>query len=158
MPLETATLEDGRRLQYEKVSDPPKGAMKTTYFTPDRKQVVQFYHETSAAKDPYRLHRLQAIAGKFSPVIDPATGAYFRNLFCWPTGVVTMISTTAPGVPVGETAVTVVALTTVTVVAGVVPNFTEVAAVRLVPVIVTVVPPVIGPVFGLIAVTAGAVP
>ena len=41
MALETALLGDGRKLQFEITKDAPKGAMKTTYFTPDRTQVVQ---------------------------------------------------------------------------------------------------------------------
>ena len=53
-------------------------------------------------------------------------------------------------------AVIVVALTTVTPVAGVVPKSTAVAPVKPVPVIVTRVPPAAGPLFGLIPVTVGA--
>ena len=50
----------------------------------------------------------------------------------------------------------VVALLTVNVVAAVVPNFTAVAPVKLVPVMVTVVPPAVGPELGLTAVTVGS--
>ena len=49
-----------------------------------------------------------------------------------------------------------VALLTVKVVAAVAPNFTAVAPVKLVPVTVTEVPPVVGPEVGLTAVTVGA--
>ncbi len=45
---------------------------------------------------------------------------------------------------------------TVTVVAGVVPKSTAVAPVKSVPVMVTVVPPAVGPALGLTAVTVGA--
>nr|WP_235432498.1 hypothetical protein [Tetrasphaera japonica] len=48
--------------------------------------------------------------------------------------------------------------TTLSLVAGVVPNLTAVAPVRLVPVMVTVVPPVAGPVLGEILVIVGVVP
>lgn len=50
----------------------------------------------------------------------------------------------------------VVALTTVTPEAGVPPNVTAVAPVRLVPVMVTLVPPSVEPLTGLIDVTVGA--
>jgi hypothetical protein len=49
-----------------------------------------------------------------------------------------------------------VALLTVNEVAAVLPNLTMVAPVKLLPVIVTLVPPVVGPVFGPIDVTVGA--
>ena len=62
-------------------------------------------------------------------------------------------------VPEGEVAVILVALTTVTLVAGVAPKFTaaELAS-KFVPVIVTAVPPVGRPLAGLIAVTVGEDP
>ena len=52
-------------------------------------------------------------------------------------------------------AVTWVALTTTTFVPAVAPNLTAVAPVRLVPVIVTLVPPAVGPAAGLTLVTMG---
>ena len=71
-----------------------------------------------------------------------------------PADVVTVTST-APTEPAGEVAVIEFALLTVNV-ADAVPNFTLVAPVKLVPVIVTLVPPAVEPDVGLIAVTAGA--
>ena len=58
--------------------------------------------------------------------------------------------------PPGWSAVIEVSLTTVTPVAAVVPKSTAVAPVKPVPVIVTEVPPAVGPVVGLRLVTAGA--
>jgi hypothetical protein len=63
------------------------------------------------------------------------------------------VTSTAPAVPAGEVAVTVVSLTKTTLVAGVVPKFTAVPPVKPLPVIVTFVPPVVGPEFGLTLVT-----
>ena len=65
-----------------------------------------------------------------------------------PPGPVTVTST-VPAAPAGAVAVMEVALLTVKVEAAVVPNFTAVAPVKLVPVIVTEVPPVVGPEVGL---------
>ena len=69
-----------------------------------------------------------------------------------------MVTTTltAPAVPAGVVAVIDVALTTVTPVAATLPMVTLVAPVKLVPVIVTAVPPRVVPLGGLIAVTVGA--
>jgi hypothetical protein len=71
-----------------------------------------------------------------------------------PAEVVTVTST-VPAEPAGAIAEMDVALLTVNVVAAVVPNFTAVAPVRFVPVITTEVPPPVGPVLGLTAVTVG---
>ena len=72
----------------------------------------------------------------------------------WSAGVVGLVplqlvtvTSTVP-VPGGDVAVMVVELTTVKVVAGVLPNLTPVTQVKPVPVMVTVVPPVDGPLFG----------
>ena len=61
-----------------------------------------------------------------------------------PPGVVTVTST-VPACRPGEVAVIEVAELTVKAVAAAVPNLTAVAPVRLVPVMVTVVPPAAGP-------------
>ncbi len=72
-----------------------------------------------------------------------------------PPTVVTVTST-VPAVPAGAVALMLVPLLTVKVVAAVEPNDTPVAPVKLVPVIVTVFPPAVGPAVGLRAVTVGA--
>ena len=72
-----------------------------------------------------------------------------------PLGVVTT-TPLAPAVPGGVVAVTVVSSSTLTTVAAVPPMVTAVALVKFVPVIVTGVPPKMGPLVGEIAVTAGA--
>ncbi len=72
-----------------------------------------------------------------------------------PDGLVTVTSTLL--LPAGETAVIEVAELTVKLVAAVEPKRTAVAPVKLVPVMVTEVPPVEGPDTGLNALTVGAV-
>jgi len=110
MTVLDATLTDGRKVQYVLVDNPPAGGMKKTYFSPDRSYVVQFYHKQSAAHDPQRLSRLQAILGKYNPTVTHAQGGsaasetsadYFKRLFCWPTGIVTQpdIGIVAPTYP-----------------------------------------------------------
>jgi hypothetical protein len=80
----------------------------------------------------------------------------------WPTAPVALlplefvtVTSTVP-LPAGEVAVIDVALLTVNEVAGVPPNRTAVARMKLSPVMVTGVPPVAGPLFGEIDVTVGA--
>ena len=72
-----------------------------------------------------------------------------------PPGVVTVMST-VPALSAGEVAVIDVALLTVNAVAAVAPKLTAVAPVKPVPVIVTEVPPAVGPLVGLTLVTVGA--
>lgn len=83
-----ATLENGGSIEYL-AEQAGEGSMKTVHFTPDRSSVVCFFKEKSATHDPERRRRLQAIVGRYNPTMDPATGAYWRDLFCWPTAVVT---------------------------------------------------------------------
>ena len=72
-----------------------------------------------------------------------------------PPGVVT-VTVAAPAVPAGEVAVICVAELTTTPDAAFTPNFTAVAPVKLVPVMITDVPPAAGPLVGLNNVTVGA--
>jgi hypothetical protein len=72
-----------------------------------------------------------------------------------PPTVVTVMSTVPAG-SAGEVAVIWVALSTVKLEASVEPNFTAVAFVKPVPVIVTELPPAVGPDDGLTFVTVGA--
>ena len=63
----------------------------------------------------------------------------------------------APAVPAGVTQVSEVALATATDVAAALPMATVVAPVtKFVPVTVTLVPPAVGPLLGLMALTVGA--
>ena len=72
-----------------------------------------------------------------------------------PPGVVTVTST-VPADCAGSSAVMLVAPLTVKLVAVVEPKVTAVAPVRLVPVIVTLLPPAVGPEVGFTLVTVGA--
>jgi hypothetical protein len=71
-----------------------------------------------------------------------------------PLGLFTL-TVTAPAVPAGVVAVICVALTTTTLVAAVVPTVTVAPVAKFVPVIVTGVPPAVGPLFGETALTVG---
>ena len=71
-----------------------------------------------------------------------------------PPGVVTVVST-VPAASLGVVAVISVELTTLKEVAAVVPNLTALTEVKAVPVIVTTVPPPLGPALGDTLVTVG---
>jgi hypothetical protein len=65
------------------------------------------------------------------------------------------VTVTAPALPAGVVAVIEVLLTTTRLVAAVAPNVTVAPVAKLVPVIVTAVPPAVGPPIGEILLTAG---
>jgi hypothetical protein len=65
------------------------------------------------------------------------------------------VTVTAPAAPAGVVAVIEVPLTTVTFVAAAEPNVTVAPEAKFVPVIVTDVPPAVGPLLGLTLVTVG---
>jgi hypothetical protein len=67
------------------------------------------------------------------------------------------VTVTAPALPAGVVAVICAALTTTTLVAAAAPNVTVAPAAKLVPVIVTAVPPAVVPPFGDTLLTVGAV-
>jgi hypothetical protein len=65
------------------------------------------------------------------------------------------VTVTAPALPAGLTAVIEVPLTTTTLVAATLPNFTVAPAAKLVPLIVTAVPPTVDPLLGETPLTVG---
>lgn len=84
MRTETAKLRDGRTIEFVS-SMIGEGGMKQVYFTPDKSSVVCFFKD---AADASRVARLEAVLGKYNPTMDPSTGKYFSQLYCWPTGIV----------------------------------------------------------------------
>src|SRR5260221_936395 len=83
-----ATLADGRTIEYlpDMIGE---GGMKYVYFSADKQSVVCFFKDQSAKTDKNRRDRLDAIIGKYNPTVDGDSGKYFRDLFCWPSAIVT---------------------------------------------------------------------
>ncbi len=125
-------------------------------------KVVAFVPPKVTADAPVKP--LPMIVTLVPPVAGPDVGLTLLTVgtyancvgeFAVPPAVVTE-TVTAPAACAGAVAVICVALLTVKLVAGVLPKVTAVAPVRFVPVIVTLVPPVVGPDVGLMLVTVGA--
>jgi len=95
------------------------------------------------------------LVGLNDVTVGAATYVKLTTLLEVPPGVVT-VTVAAPATPAGEVAVMEVAEFTTTFVAELAPNFTPVAPVKFVPVMVTDVPPASGPLVGLSDVTVGA--
>lgn len=96
--IKQAVLTDGRVIEYEETTNPPRGSMKYTYFTPDKKFVVQFFNNKKDAQSEVLQERLKAIVGKYNPTLtelcggsvgtDEKTAKYFSEKFCWPVAIV----------------------------------------------------------------------
>jgi hypothetical protein len=84
--LEIAALTDGTRIKYipEVIGE---GAEKTVYFTEDRLSVICLYKKPKD-EPTLRRKRLDAILGRFNPTVGDKSAAYWKELFCWPTGIV----------------------------------------------------------------------
>ena len=86
MSIAIATLSDGTSIRYipEIIGE---GAEKAVYFTEDRLSVICLYKKP---KDDsvLRRKRLDAILGRFNPTIGDKNASYWKELFCWPTGIV----------------------------------------------------------------------
>lgn len=62
------------------------GAMKDVYFSPDKSYVVGFFREK---QDANARARLEDIVGKYRDnIFKKEGGAYWEDLFCWPTKLV----------------------------------------------------------------------
>ena len=92
----TATLHDGRKIDYVHSDNPPKGGMKEVHFSTDGKFALCFYHDQSL-KDDNRILRLESIIGNFDPTKtrtdggasrDQKSADYYYNLFNWVKGII----------------------------------------------------------------------
>lgn len=93
-----AVLADGTKIPYVITENPPKGGMKYTYFSPDKRYVVQFFNEPELGRDVNIQDRISAIIGKYNPTISEEKGGakgnteklanYFSDKYCWPYAVI----------------------------------------------------------------------
>ena len=91
------TAEDGTDVEFIDDGDPKSGAMKEVYFSPDKSYVVAFYRQ----KQDFRaIERLQKIVGDYREnLLNGSNGDYWKELFCWPTKMVTWNDRTGIVVP-----------------------------------------------------------
>ncbi|MGN0687373.1 MAG: hypothetical protein ACI4KA_04625 [Oscillospiraceae bacterium] len=97
--IRSATLESGETIQYVYDANAPRGGMKHTFFTPDRRFAVQFFNDPRNARDPQIQDRIRSIVSIYNPTLSEKDGGalgntekiadYFRTRFCWPVGIIT---------------------------------------------------------------------
>ena len=95
---EKAILMDDTEIEYVVTDNPPRGGMKYTYFTPDRKFAIQFFNKEEDAQNPQMQARLENIVTLYNPTLAEEDGgamgntretaAYFSNLYCWPVALI----------------------------------------------------------------------
>ncbi|MEO5347728.1 MAG: hypothetical protein H7834_15320 [Magnetococcus sp. YQC-9] len=85
MAIVKHTTIDGQPIEYS--SDPiGQGGMKDVYMSLDRSYVVAFYRDQL---DPAGQERLKSIVGAYCEnIFNREGGAYWKDLFCWPTAIV----------------------------------------------------------------------
>jgi uncharacterized protein YegL len=96
---EKAILADGREVEYVvDLNKPLWGGMTDSYFTPDKTSVVSFFKDQS---DAARKLRIEKMLHQFNPTIDPLAGDYWKQLFNWPTAIVTAprLGVVVPAIP-----------------------------------------------------------
>lgn len=96
--IKKAILFDDVEIEYIETDNPPRGGMKHTFFTKDKKFAIQFYNKAEDANSPQIRDRLEKIVGIYNPTISEAKGGmignteqmgeYFSHLYCWPVALV----------------------------------------------------------------------
>ncbi len=94
----TASLEGGGTIDFVYDANAPRGGMKHTFFTPDKKYAVQFFNDPRDGMNPNVQDRIRTIVGIYNPTVPEENGGaignsrktaeYFRNRFCWPVAIV----------------------------------------------------------------------
>ncbi len=96
--IRRATLESGETIEYVFDANAPRGGMKHTFFTPDKRYAVQFFNDPRNARDPQIHDRIRSIVSIYNPTVSEKDGGalgntdktadYFRTKFCWPIGII----------------------------------------------------------------------
>ena len=94
-----ATLDNGETIQYVYDANAPRGGMKHTFFTPDKKYAVQFFNNPRDAANVQLQDRIRSIVGRYNPTLSEEEGGalgntkktadYFKTRFCWPVATIT---------------------------------------------------------------------
>ena len=81
--IRSATLESGETIEYVFDANAPRGGMKHTFFTPDKRYAVQFFNDPRNAHDPQIHDRIRSIVSIYNPTVSEkdggALGKYRKN-------------------------------------------------------------------------------
>jgi serine/threonine protein kinase len=90
MSTKTVTSIINLRKTYQFVDngEPMRGGMKDVYFSPDKSYVVAFYRDPQDFNSKERLKRIATQYFDSFFVRDAVSGAFYKELYSWPTDVV----------------------------------------------------------------------
>lgn len=66
--------------------EPMRGGMKDVYFSPDKTYVVAFYRDAQDFNSKERLRKI--VTQYYDSFFNREGGAYYKELYCWPTDMV----------------------------------------------------------------------
>ncbi|MBP1543123.1 MAG: hypothetical protein J6A16_03415, partial [Oscillospiraceae bacterium] len=75
----SATLESGETIEYVFDANAPRGGMKHTFFTPDKKYAVQFFNNPRDAHNPQMQDRIRSIVSIYNPTLSEMDGGALGN-------------------------------------------------------------------------------
>lgn len=76
----------GKTYQYVDNGEPMRGGMKDVFFSPDKSYVVAFYRDAQDFNSKDRLKKI--VTQYFDSFFNKEGGAYYKDLYTWPTDVV----------------------------------------------------------------------
>jgi len=82
----TSIINAGKTYQYVDNGEPMRGGMKDVYFSPDKSYVVAFYRDPQDFNSKERLKRIAT--QYFTSFFTKEGGAYYKDLYSWPTDVI----------------------------------------------------------------------
>ncbi len=84
----TSIITAGKTYQYVDNGEPMRGGMKDVYFSPDKSYVVAFYRATPDFNSKERLKKI--VTQYYDSFFNKDGGAYYKELYSWPTDVITI--------------------------------------------------------------------
>jgi serine/threonine protein kinase len=84
----TSVIDSSKSYQFVDNGEPMRGGMKDVYFSPDRSYVVAFYRDVQDHNSKERLRKI--VTQYYDSFFNREGGAYYKDLYCWPTDMVEM--------------------------------------------------------------------
>ncbi len=81
-----SVIDPSKTYQYVDDGEPMRGGMKDVFFSPDRSYVVAFYRDAQDFNARERLKRI--VTQYYNSFFNREGGAYYKDLYCWPTDMV----------------------------------------------------------------------
>ncbi len=99
MPIKTVTsiIDSSKQYQYNDNGEPMRGGMKDVYFSPRKDYVVALYRDKQDFNSIDRLKRI--VTTYYDSFFNREGGDYYKDLYSWPTDVITSNGLTGIIVP-----------------------------------------------------------